>query len=105
MYQLDKPDNLVEFFENSVKKFSDRPLFGTKNKSGTYDWIIYKEFGQRMDNLRGGLAGLGIGKDDVVGIIANNRVEWAVAHLRPSVSEAGSFPYTKSSFLTFGNIS
>ena len=80
MYQLDKPDNLVEFFENSVKKFADRPLFGTKNKSGTYDWITYKELGQRVDNLRGGLARLGIGKDSVVGIIANNRMEWAVAH-------------------------
>jgi long-chain acyl-CoA synthetase len=80
MYQLDKPDNLVEFFENSVKKFADRPLFGTKNKIGTYDWITYKEFGRRVDNLRGGLAQMGIGKDDVVGVIANNRVEWAVAH-------------------------
>ena len=80
MYQLDKPDNLVEFFELSVKKFPDRPLFGTKNKSGTYDWITYREFGRRVDNLRAGLAQLGIGKDDVVGVIANNRVEWAVVH-------------------------
>ena len=80
MYQLDKPDNLVELYENSVKKFADRPLFGTKNESGTYDWISYREFGRRVDNLRGSLARLGIGKDDVVGIIANNRVEWAVAH-------------------------
>ncbi|HYA15231.1 MAG TPA: long-chain fatty acid--CoA ligase, partial [Syntrophales bacterium] len=72
--------NLVELYENSVKKFADRPLFGTKNESGTYDWISYREFGRRVDNLRGSLARLGIGKDDVVGIIANNRVEWAVAH-------------------------
>ena len=80
MYQLDKPDNLVELFELSVKRFPDRPLFGTKNKSGTYDWITYREFGRRVDNLRGGLTQLGIGKDDVVGVIANNRVEWAVVH-------------------------
>ena|GEM_PF-2104408 len=32
-----------------------------------------------MDNLRGGLAGLNVGNGDAVGIIANNRVEWAVA--------------------------
>ena len=27
-----------------------------------------------MDNLRGGLAAIGVGKGDMVGIIANNRV-------------------------------
>jgi long-chain acyl-CoA synthetase len=80
MYRLDKPDNLVEFFELSVKRFHDRPLFGTKNKGGTYDWITYWEFGRRVDNLRSGLAQSGIGKDDVVGVIANNSVEWAVVH-------------------------
>jgi long-chain acyl-CoA synthetase len=80
MYQLDKPDNLVELFELSVKRFHDRPLFGTKNKSGTYGWITYREFGRRVDNLRSGLAQRGIGKDDVVGVIANNSVEWAVVH-------------------------
>ncbi|MBW2649012.1 MAG: AMP-binding protein, partial [Deltaproteobacteria bacterium] len=31
-----------------------------------------------MDNLRAGLAGLGVGKDDAVGIIAGNRTEWAI---------------------------
>jgi len=80
MYQLEKPDNLVEFFEQSVKKFSKRPLFGTKNKSGTYDWTTYAEVGRRVDNLRAGLRQIGIRKDDVVGVIANNCVEWAVIH-------------------------
>jgi long-chain acyl-CoA synthetase len=79
MYQLEKPDNLVEFLENSVAKYADKPLFGTKNSSGTYEWVTYREVGKRVDNLRGGLAQLGVGKDDAVGIIANNRVEWAVA--------------------------
>jgi long-chain acyl-CoA synthetase len=79
MYQLEKPDNLVEFLENSVSRYPDNPLFGTKNQKGTYDWVTYKEVGARVDNLRGGLAQLGIGKDDAVGIIASNRVEWAVA--------------------------
>jgi long-chain acyl-CoA synthetase len=80
MYELDKPDNLVELLENSLKQFGGRLLFGTKDKQGVYQWITYRDFGRRVDNLRGGLAKLGIGKDDAVGIIANNRVEWAVAH-------------------------
>ena len=32
-----------------------------------------------MDELRAGLAGLGVGRGDAVGIIANNRTEWAIA--------------------------
>ncbi len=79
MYQFDKPDNLVELFEESVKKHAGNRMFGTKNKDGVYEWVTYGEVARRADNLRGGLAQAGIGKGDAVGIIANNRVEWAVA--------------------------
>ena len=78
MFQYHSPDNLVELFETSVEKYGSNPLFGTKNKNGDYEWITYAEVGKRVDNLRGGLASLGIGKDDAVGIISNNGVEWAV---------------------------
>ena len=81
MYAYDKPDNLVEMFENSVTRYPDKPLFGTKNPQGTYDWITYQEVAKRVDNLRDGLAQLGVGKDDAVGIISRNSVEWAVAAL------------------------
>jgi len=78
-FTLDKPDNLIDWWEESVNKFADRKLFGTKNKNGVYEWVTYKEIGTRINNLRAGLAQLGIGNGDVVGVIANNRVEWAVA--------------------------
>jgi long-chain acyl-CoA synthetase len=79
MYELEKPDNLVDLFERGVEKFPHNPLFGTKNDKGVYEWLTYEEVGRRVDNLRGGLAKSGIGKGDAVGIIANNRTEWAVA--------------------------
>ncbi len=79
-FQLDKPDNLVELFENSVKRFPDKPFLGTKNKQGEYEWVTYREVGRRVDNLRAGLAGLGIQPRDAVGIISNNSTDWAVAH-------------------------
>ncbi|MCP4119881.1 MAG: AMP-binding protein [Desulfobacteraceae bacterium] len=65
--------------EQSIGLFPDNPLFGTKDSNNRYGWITYKEFGSRVDNLRAGLAQLGVGKGDTVGIIANNRTEWAVA--------------------------
>jgi len=79
-FQLDKPDNLVELFENSVKRFPDRQFLGTKNAQGEYEWVTYREVGRRVDNLRAGLAGLGIARGDAVGIISNNSTDWAVGH-------------------------
>jgi len=75
-----KPDNLVELFENATEVFPHNPLFGTKTPDGSgLRWTTYKEVGNRVDDLRAGLASLGIGKNDVVGIISSNRPEWAIA--------------------------
>jgi len=79
MYQLTKPDNVVEILEKSVAKFPQRLFLGTKNKQlKQYDWISYSDFGKRVDNVRSGLSQLGIQKDDAVGIISNNSTDWAV---------------------------
>jgi long-chain acyl-CoA synthetase len=75
----DKPDNLVDMFEQSLARHAERPLFGTPDQGGVYSWVSYAEVGERIDNLRAGLAQLGIKAGDAVGIIANNRTEWAVA--------------------------
>ena len=77
-FTLDKPDNLIDWWQESEAKFAERRLFGTKNKSGVYEWVTYREVGARIHNLRAGLAQLDISQGDVVGIIANNRVEWPI---------------------------
>ncbi len=77
-FTLDKPDNLIDWWQESAAKFADRKFLGTKNKDGLYEWVTYREVNTRIDNLRAGLAGLGVGTGDAVGIIANNRVEWVV---------------------------
>ncbi len=79
MYVYDKPDNLVELFEESVRKYGGNQMYGTKNSAGEYEWVTYAEVGQRVDHLRGGLKSLQVGKDDSVGYIGNNSVEWVVA--------------------------
>jgi long-chain acyl-CoA synthetase len=79
MYQLTKPDNVVEMLDKAVSKFPGRPYLGTKNiKLKQYDWITFSDFGKRVDNVRSGLSQLGIVKDDAVGIISNNSTDWAV---------------------------
>jgi len=79
MHIFEKPDNLVELIENSLEKYPDNAMFGTKNKEGEYEWVTYREVGERIDNLRGGLSQAGIKRGDAVGIIANNRTEWAIS--------------------------
>ena len=72
------PTNLVDMFEDSVKKYSHRPLVGMKNAAGEYEYKTYGQIGERVDNLRGGLAQLGVGKGDGVGLIINNSEAWGV---------------------------
>ncbi|MEZ4226216.1 MAG: long-chain fatty acid--CoA ligase [Polyangiaceae bacterium] len=70
--------NLVDLWERSCEKYAERQLFGTKT-DGKWEWITYGEFKTMVDHFRGGLASLGVGEGDKVGIVSDNRVEWAVA--------------------------
>ncbi len=76
--RYDDPNNWVKLLEDTVKKFPDRPYIGEKDENGVFQYITYKEFAKRVDNLRGGLAKIGVVKGDSVGIIAGNRKEWAL---------------------------
>ncbi len=71
-------DNLVDLFETGVQKFAKNRLFGTKNAQGEYEWVTYEHVGNRVDNLRAGLASLGLKKGHAIGGIFNNRVEYPV---------------------------
>ena len=77
--RYDDPNNLVSLYEATIQKFPSRKFLGEKNQDGEFEWITYGDFGKRIDNLRGGIASLKIvAKNDFVGIIAENRLEWAI---------------------------
>lgn len=78
MWKYEKPDNLVEWWEESVRKFRTNTLFWVRNGRGTLDSVTYGQIGEHIKNARAGLALAGIRAGDYVGIIANNRPEWAV---------------------------
>jgi len=69
--------NLVEMLEDSVQKHADLPLYGTK-RGGDYAWTSYREFGQLVDQFRGGLVSLGVRPGDKVAVISRNTLQWAV---------------------------
>jgi long-chain acyl-CoA synthetase len=68
---------IVDLFEESVAKFTERSLFGTKVQ-GTWQWITYGEFKTKVDAFRAGLRSIGVGAGDRVAVISNNRLEWAI---------------------------
>ncbi|MCI0670111.1 MAG: long-chain fatty acid--CoA ligase [Myxococcaceae bacterium] len=72
-----EPQTLAELLARSTRSFASRPLFGEK-KEGRWKWTSYHEFGELVDDLRAGLAQLGVTSGDRVAVIANNRLEWAV---------------------------
>ncbi len=73
---MDDVKNLVELLRRSTDKHSARPLFGIK-KAGAWSWVTYGEFATLVDQVRGGLAGLGVKAGDRVAFIGDNSVEWA----------------------------
>jgi len=76
---FEPPYNLVDMFETTVRKFPDRNSIGTKQADGEYHFWTYRQMSERVDNLRAGLATLGVEKGDAVGVIVKNSVEWALA--------------------------
>jgi long-chain acyl-CoA synthetase len=84
--RLLRPSSLVDLLEASVRQYGARELFlekrGEKNGDGAaHAWtsLSYAAFAALVDEIRAGLAQLGVGRGDRIGIISGNRSEWAVA--------------------------
>ncbi|MBI4964424.1 MAG: AMP-binding protein [Desulfomonile tiedjei] len=71
-------NNLVDVQQASCARYGAREMFGEKGADG-YRWVTFGEFGEMVDQMRAGLASLGVGHEDKVAVIANNCVRWAVS--------------------------
>lgn len=69
--------SLVDMQVKARQRYAKNLLFGTK-KNGAYQ-SRPTNFGQEVDKFRAALALLGVKRGDKVAVIADNRVEWAVA--------------------------
>jgi len=97
---FEAPDNLVEIFENSAAKFANNPLIGEKDGAGVYQWTTYGQIAARINNLRAGLAGLGVQPGDKIGIIANNRKEWLIGEIATQGLGAAYVPMYEKELLS-----
>jgi len=64
---------VCEAFQMTVADNPDRPAVRTKDDSFAITW---SEYGERVRAVAGGLAGLGVGAGDTVGIMLTNRPEF-----------------------------
>jgi long-chain acyl-CoA synthetase len=72
-----RPTSLTALLEDTVRKHGARTLFLAK-RDGRWLETSYQEFADLVGALSSALVRLGVGAGDRVGIIAGNRIEWAV---------------------------
>ena len=69
--------NLVELYLHSCTSYSHKPALATKN-GNEWEWTTFGQLHTMIDNARGGLHNMGVKPNDMVAVISNNRLEWAV---------------------------
>ncbi|MEO8578363.1 MAG: AMP-binding protein, partial [Gemmatimonadales bacterium] len=73
-----EPGTLTELFFDAVKKY-DKPDAMLVKRAGRYEPISSAEILRRVQHAALGLASMGVKKGDRVGILSENRPEWAIA--------------------------
>ena len=73
-----RAESLVQIAETSFRKYATRPLYGER-RDGTWSWLTYAEVANLVEEVRGGLAAIGVHAGDRVAIVSRNSVTWAVA--------------------------
>jgi long-chain acyl-CoA synthetase len=68
---------LPDLLRDSVKHFSDRPLFGEKD-GGRWHWYRYATFASLVDRTREGFKTFGLNRGDRIAIIAPNSLDFAI---------------------------
>jgi len=69
--------SLAEMFFSVADKFPEKTAYKFK-KDGDYQSILFKEVSEKLKYIAGGLAELGVKKDDKVAILSENRLDWAL---------------------------
>ena len=75
-----KMTTLYDTFQRGVRLNGDAPCLGTRQETGMYSWITYKEMDGLVQSFGAGLSFLcGMQSGEYLGIMSRNRVEWVVS--------------------------
>lgn len=70
--------SLAEMFFSVADRFSSKTAFMYK-KEGAYQSISFKDVAEKVNNVAGGLADLGVKAGDKVALLSENRLNWAIS--------------------------
>ncbi|HLS47091.1 MAG TPA: long-chain fatty acid--CoA ligase [Gemmatimonadales bacterium] len=76
---MSEPRTLVELFFSSIDRFRRNPVAMRVKRGGRWEEISYDTLLERVETLSLGLIELGVRPGDRVGILSENRPEWAIA--------------------------
>ncbi len=72
------PETLTEIFFASIDRYGDRPVVMRAKVSGAWQAMSYQDLRERVEALTIGLRTLGVQPGDRVGLLSENRPEWAI---------------------------
>jgi long-chain acyl-CoA synthetase len=84
--------SLVEVFRLASELFGDHPAFCPRNSDGTYGAVSFREIHGMGLDLATALIDLGVQAREHVALLADNRVEWAVADFGVLMAGAADVP-------------
>ena len=74
-------DTIVDAFRENLRRRPDDPALRRHVEGGGWEMLTWADYGTAVSEVTAGLAELGIGAGEHVGIFSNNRLEWHVADL------------------------
>jgi len=83
--------SLAAMFKHTCEKYPGKAGYMYKKKS-SYVSIPFSEIHEQVELLAGGLASLGVKKDDKVVILSENRIEWACTDYAALMNGAATVP-------------
>jgi len=87
-------DTIRDLLFKVSHRYGDRPAIGGK-REGSYRSVSYQDLRYRVECLASYLLSLGLEKGDRVGVLSENRVEWALTYLATVASGLTVVPIDK----------
>ena len=94
---------LISMIEDSIQTYAAKPALAYKEKGDDYKEISYADFGDSIAQFSNGLRSLGVGKEDRIAILSENRPEWAISDF--GILKVGAINVPMFSTLTAAQVS
>ncbi|AHC15822.1 AMP-dependent synthetase/ligase [Salinispira pacifica] len=73
--------NITQTFAEVAERLPSQPVQYSKDETGEFQPVSFSQLYSEVEKMAAGLASMGIGRNDLVGLISENRKEWLVADL------------------------